>query len=83
MEENIGERINVHRAGEMAAAGTETVASACPFCLTMMRDGLGHLGKESVSAMDVAEIVAQAIGPEAALMATAAAAAGQPADASV
>ena len=82
MEEHIGERINVHRAGEMAAAGTETVASACPFCLTMMRDGLGHLGKESVSAMDVAEIVAQAIGPEAALMATAAAAAGLPADAS-
>ena len=63
MEEHIGERINVHRAGEMAAVGGDTVGSACPFCLTMMKDGLGHLGKDDVVAMDVAEIVAQAVGP--------------------
>ena len=61
MEETIGERINVHRATEAAAANTSTVGSACPFCLTMMRDGLNHLGKENVTAQDVAEIVAQAI----------------------
>lgn len=61
MEETIGERINVHRAKEAAGAETDTVGSACPFCLTMMRDGLNDIGKENVSALDVSEIVAQAI----------------------
>ena len=61
MEETIGERINVHRAKEAAGANTDAVGSSCPFCLTMMRDGLGHIGKEQVSALDVSEIVAQAI----------------------
>lgn len=61
MEERIGERINVHRSKEAAAAETDTVGSACPFCLVMMRDGLAELGKEETKAMDVAEIVAQAL----------------------
>jgi Fe-S oxidoreductase len=60
MEETIGERINVHRAKEAAGANTDTVGSSCPFCLTMMRDGLGHIGAEK-STMDVSEIVASAI----------------------
>lgn len=61
MEEHIGERINVHRATEAASVNTDAVGSACPFCLTMMRDGLNHIGKEDVSAQDVSEIVARAI----------------------
>ena len=61
MEETIGERINVHRAKEVAAAQTDSVGSSCPFCLTMMKDGLGHIGKEQVGAQDVSEIVAQAL----------------------
>ncbi|MEK7706306.1 MAG: (Fe-S)-binding protein [Myxococcota bacterium] len=62
MEENIGERINVHRAKEAVACGTDTVSSSCPFCLTMLKDGVAELGKdESVKTLDVAEIVAQAI----------------------
>jgi Fe-S oxidoreductase len=61
MEETIGERINVHRAKEVAAAQTPTAASSCPFCLTMLRDGLNHIGKEAVVAQDVSEIVAQAL----------------------
>jgi Fe-S oxidoreductase len=60
-EEHIGERINVHRAAEVVASGSDAVGSNCPFCLTMMKDGLGHLGQETIAAMDVAEIVAQAI----------------------
>lgn len=60
-EETIGERINVHRATEAAEAKTDAVGSSCPFCLTMLRDGLGALGKEDISTLDVAEIVAQAI----------------------
>ena len=61
MEEHIGERINVHRAKEAAAAETDTVGSSCPFCLTMLRDGLGHLGKESIRTEDISEIVVRAL----------------------
>ncbi len=61
MEEKIGERINVHRAKEASEATGDTVGSSCPFCLTMLRDGLGHLGKEDISTQDIAEIVVQAI----------------------
>jgi Fe-S oxidoreductase len=61
VEETIGERINVHRAKEAASANTGTVGSSCPFCLTMLRDGLNHIGKEQVQAQDVSEIVAQAL----------------------
>lgn len=61
MEETIGERINVHRAKEVAATEPDKVGSACPFCLTMMKDGLGHIGKEQVGAQDVSEIVAQSL----------------------
>ncbi|MBC7795099.1 MAG: (Fe-S)-binding protein [Clostridia bacterium] len=61
MEEHIGERINEHRAKEALAAGTDTVGSACPFCLIMMRDGVNALGREDVKTRDIAELVAQAI----------------------
>lgn len=62
MEEHIGERINVHRAKEAVAAGTDTVGSNCPFCLTMLKDGVAALGKdEEVRTLDLAEIVAQAL----------------------
>ena len=61
MEETIGERINVHRAKEVAHANTDAVGSSCPFCLTMMKDGLGHIDKAQVQSFDVAEIVAQSL----------------------
>ncbi len=62
MEEHIGERINVHRSKEAVAAGTDCVGSACPFCLTMLKDGVAELGKdEQVKTLDLAEIVAQAL----------------------
>ena len=61
LEENIGERINVHRAKELAETKADKVSSACPFCLTMVRDGLNHLGKEEMASLDVAEIVAQSV----------------------
>ena len=61
MEETIGERINVHRMKEASAMNTDTVGSSCPFCLTMVRDGLAELNKEDVKSLDIAEIVAQAL----------------------
>ena len=59
MEETIGTRVNEDRAAEAIDTGAGTVATACPFCMTMMSDGVKAHGKaEDVKIKDVAEIVA-------------------------
>ena len=59
MEENIGSRINENRAKEVIASGAKTAATSCPFCMTMLRDGVSALGKkDAVEVKDIAEIVA-------------------------
>ncbi|MEA3165690.1 MAG: hypothetical protein QOJ26_556 [Thermoplasmata archaeon] len=51
-------RINVIRAKQAADTGADTVATACPFCLTMMTDGLNLTGQEGkMQARDLAEIL--------------------------
>lgn len=60
MEETTGTRINQVRATEALATGAKTVATACPFCMTMMRDGIASQGQEqSVVVKDIAELVAE------------------------
>jgi len=60
MEETIGKRINEERAEEIIAAGAKTVAVACPFCTTMLRDGI--LEKQSeVQVKDIVEIIDETI----------------------
>lgn len=50
--------INVERAGDVLSTGAGTVAVACPFCMTMLRDGLKARDKEQeVTVQDIAEIV--------------------------
>lgn len=62
MEETVGERINGNRAKEAIETGANTVATACPFCLTMMNDGIKEHGKENeVAVKDIAEIVASSL----------------------
>ena len=62
MEEKIGTRINIHRIEEAMNSGAKNIASACPFCLTMLSDGLKDKGKEeTIGSLDIAEIVAQAL----------------------
>ena len=57
MEERTGKRINVERKEELAATGADTVAVACPFCMTMLGDaGKGTDGY--VPVVDIAELVA-------------------------
>jgi Fe-S oxidoreductase len=63
MEEKIGTRINENRAKEAIATGASTVATACPFCMTMLTDGVKAEGAgEKVQVRDVAEIVADSLG---------------------
>lgn len=63
MEEHIGKRVNVERAQEALKTGASTVATACPFCMTMMTDGIKGEGKgDQVVVKDIAEIVAESLG---------------------
>jgi len=60
LEETIGKRINLARAEEIAGKDVATVAVGCPFCLTMVEDGMKELGKEEdIKTRDIAELVAQ------------------------
>jgi Fe-S oxidoreductase len=55
--------IYVERSEEALALQPDVIAVGCPFCNTMMTDGVKHFNKEqSVKVMDVAELIAQAKG---------------------
>jgi len=58
-EEKIGRRTNHLRTEEIIASGAESAAAACPFCLTMLRDGLKDMGREDIRVRDIAQIVAE------------------------
>lgn len=61
MEEDPAKRVSAARAGEALATGAKTVAVGCPFCLTMMTDGVAACGA-SARVLDVAEILAERLG---------------------
>jgi Fe-S oxidoreductase len=55
--------INTERTEEALATGATTVAVACPFCMTMMTDGVKSKEKEAeVKVKDLAELIAEANG---------------------
>lgn len=57
MEETVGKRVNVERTEELLATGADQIAVACPFCMTMITDGVTGAGKD-VPVLDIAEVVA-------------------------
>ncbi|MFC1882212.1 heterodisulfide reductase-related iron-sulfur binding cluster [Thermodesulfobacteriota bacterium] len=59
MEETIGKRINHERAEEVISTGATAVAAACPFCITMLRDGLND-SNGGAEVKDIAEIIDEA-----------------------
>jgi Fe-S oxidoreductase len=76
LEDEEGGRINVERTNEALATQADTIASACPFCMTMLTDGIKHFSQEDVrmesfggysekskdvSVKDIAEIVLENI----------------------
>jgi heterodisulfide reductase subunit D len=55
--------INVERTEEALATGAETIAVACPFCMTMMSDGVKAKNKEAtIKVKDLAELIAESQG---------------------
>lgn len=55
-------RINIERTEEALATGANIIAAACPFCNTMMTDGVKNKEKETdVKVLDVAELVAMSM----------------------
>lgn len=62
MEETSGKRVNLARTEQALRTGPDVIASACPYCLTMLEDGTKMKGAdENVKARDVAELLEQAV----------------------
>lgn len=64
MDEKEGKRVNLERTEELVATGAETIAVACPFCMTMMNDGIAKL-EAPVTVLDISEVVASQLDPSA------------------
>ena len=58
MEESVGKRINIERTEELLSTGADVLAVACPFCMTMIGDGV-TAKNSSVPVYDISEVIAQ------------------------
>jgi Fe-S oxidoreductase len=64
MEETRGTRINASRTAQVLATGAQAVATECPFCMTMLKDGLEASADNpdgAVRAIDIAELLAESL----------------------
>ena len=62
LHEKQGKRMNLLRAEEVVQSGAEVLGTACPYCLTMLEDGIRNLeAGKATKVMDLVEIVASSI----------------------
>jgi Fe-S oxidoreductase len=62
MEEHEGKRVNVERTEEALTLKPNVIATACPFCMTMLEDGVKDKeATETVKVKDVAEMLLAAV----------------------
>ncbi len=62
MEEKIGTRINQIRTEQAVQTKAESVGTACPYCLTMLGDGIKEKGlEESMTSFDLSELVERSL----------------------
>lgn len=62
MEEHHGRRVNQMRLEDVKTTPATTVASACPFCKTMLSDAINETKTEGVVSKDVAELLLESVG---------------------
>ncbi|MCX8473812.1 MAG: (Fe-S)-binding protein [Sediminibacterium sp.] len=51
-------RISTERAEDIKESNVDIVATACPFCATMVSDGLQSISQNNVKVMDISELIA-------------------------
>lgn len=62
MDQKIGERVNVIRINQAAQTGAKKIASACPFCMQMLEDGVKLTDREGdLEVRDIAEVIAERV----------------------
>lgn len=60
LEESKGKRVNIERTEELLSTKTDVIAVNCPFCMTMLNDGVKSKGEEDkVIVKDIAELVVE------------------------
>ena len=63
LEEQNRDRMHVKRTSQLVGTGADVVATSCPFCSTMLSDGLKALDRDGgIATRDVAEVLAEACG---------------------
>ena len=63
-EVNEKKKIGIIRVEEARATGAETLAVACPFCITMFEDATKALGDDRMKVLDMAELMAKSLDRE-------------------
>jgi Fe-S oxidoreductase len=64
MEETEGKRVNMERTDEALAGSPDVIGTGCPFCMTMLTDGVkARDAADRVRVKDVAELLLEAAGP--------------------
>jgi Fe-S oxidoreductase len=62
MEEREGKRVNIERTEEALGTGADVIGTGCPFCMTMLSDGVkAKDAAEQVQVKDIAELVLEAV----------------------
>ncbi|HYK90781.1 MAG TPA: (Fe-S)-binding protein, partial [Acidobacteriota bacterium] len=62
MEEKTGKRVNIERTEEALSLKPQAIATACPFCMTMMSDGIkAKDAEDAVQVRDIAEVLADCL----------------------
>jgi Fe-S oxidoreductase len=62
MEEREGKRVNMERTEEALALTPDVISTGCPFCMTMLTDGVkAKNAAEAVHVKDIAELVLEAV----------------------
>ena len=62
MDQKIGTRVNALRVDQAAETGAKKIATACPFCMQMMEDGVKLTNREGeMEVRDIAEVLVEAL----------------------